>query len=80
MKKVLREIKEWSEAKNFPFCFFTQATLDLADDEELLRMMADADFRHVFLGIETPENEALRLTQKPQNVNKNISESVRKTC
>lgn len=78
VKKLLLVIREWSEAKNFPFFFMVQASLDLADDEELLKMMEDVDIRFVWFGIETPEDEALKLIQKKQNINKPIVESIKK--
>jgi radical SAM superfamily enzyme YgiQ (UPF0313 family) len=44
----------------------------------LLQLMKDADFRYVFLGIETPDSDTLALNQKTQNVNKSIEEAVKK--
>jgi len=52
--------------------------LNLSDDEDLLQLMKDADFRYVFLGIETPDNDTLALKNKSQNVNKSIKEAVMK--
>jgi radical SAM superfamily enzyme YgiQ (UPF0313 family) len=48
--------------------FFAEASLDLADDEELMGLMDDANIRYVFVGIETPNEESLRETSKLQNL------------
>jgi radical SAM superfamily enzyme YgiQ (UPF0313 family) len=78
VKELLRDIVAWSKARNYPFYFTTEASVNLADDDELLQLMKDADFRYVFLGIETPDNETLALYKKTQNVNKPIKEVVKK--
>jgi len=77
-KELLREIKKWTISHKYPFYFSTEASINLADDDELLQLMKDIDFRYVFLGIETPENETLAIYQKNQNVNKSVEEAVRK--
>ena len=76
VKELLREIKAWTIARKYPFYFTTEASVNLADDDELLQLMQDCDFRYVFLGIETPENEILALNNKNQNVNKPIELSL----
>ncbi|MEI7490286.1 MAG: radical SAM protein [Bacteroidota bacterium] len=78
VKELLREIKAWTKARKYPFYFTTEASVNLADDDELLQLMQDCDFRYVFLGIETPENDALAQNNKNQNVNKPIEEAVSK--
>ena len=78
VKGLLRDIIAWSKARNYPFYFTTEASVNLADDDELLQLMKDADFRYVFLGIETPDNDTLALNKKTQNVNKPIKEAVKK--
>jgi radical SAM superfamily enzyme YgiQ (UPF0313 family) len=77
-KELLHEIKKWTIAHKYPFYFTTEASVNLAEDDELLQLMKDVDFRYVFLGIESPENETLALTHKNQNVNKSVTEAVRK--
>ena len=77
-KELLRELKSWSQNHGYPFYFATEASINLVDDDELLQLMQDVDFRYVFLGIETPENNTLILSKKIQNVNKPIEEAVRK--
>ncbi|MCX6287508.1 MAG: B12-binding domain-containing radical SAM protein [Bacteroidetes bacterium] len=78
VKELLREIKTWTIERKYPFYFTTEASVNLADDDELLQLMQDCDFRYVFLGIETPENETLALNNKNQNVNKPVGDAVRK--
>ena len=67
-------------AEGYPFTFFTEASLDLADDDELMELMVDANITVVFIGIESPNEESLRETKKYQNVRKGgtIVERVRK--
>ncbi len=78
VKELLKEIKVWTKERKYPFYFTTEASVNLADDDELLQLMQDCDFRYVFLGIETPENEILALNNKNQNVNKPIEDAVSK--
>lgn len=78
VKELLREIIAWTKKRKYPFYFTTEASVNLADDDELLQMMKDADFRYVFLGIETPDSETLALNNKNQNVGKSIEEAVMK--
>ena len=78
VRKVLPAIREWSEANKYPFYFSTESSINLADDENLLQMMKDVDFRFVFIGIETPETETLKSTNKNINVNKPIEKAISK--
>lgn len=78
VKQVLPAIREWSQAHNYPFYFSTESSLNLAEDESLLKMMKNADFRFVFIGIETPENDVLKQTQKMQNMNKGVEQAIKK--
>jgi radical SAM superfamily enzyme YgiQ (UPF0313 family) len=68
VKLVLRDLIAWQEANGYPLVFFTEASLDLADDPELLGLMVDANIHAVFIGIETPNEHSLRETKKYQNV------------
>ena len=67
-KVILRAIIDWQQQHGYPLAFFTEASLDLAEDDELLRLMAEAGMVAVFIGIESPDEEALRETKKYQNV------------
>ena len=68
IKVVLREVISWQEARGYPLTFYTEASIDLADDAELMELMADANVISVFIGIESPNEASLRETKKYQNV------------
>jgi radical SAM superfamily enzyme YgiQ (UPF0313 family) len=68
IKEVLREVVAWQQRNGYPFVFFTEASIDLADDPELMDLMREANFIAVFIGIESPNEESLRETKKYQNV------------
>ena len=78
VKRLLPELIEWSERHKYPFSFLTEASVNLAEDDALLEMMQRANFRRVFLGIETPVEESLKEAQKGQNTRRVLLESVRK--
>ena len=78
IRKVLPAIKDWSEAHNYPFYFSTESSINLADDDGILQMMRDVDFRFVFIGIETPEEEILKLINKKINMNIPIVKAMNK--
>jgi len=56
----------------------TEVSIDLADDAELMTMMVAAGFRSVFVGIETPDDSALRECNKAHNRNRDLMDSVRR--
>ena len=68
IKPVLRDIVRWQQERAYPLTLFTEASLDLAEDEELMELMGLANFQNVFIGIETPNEESLLETKKHQNV------------
>jgi len=70
IKEVLKEVIAWQQAEGYPMTFFTEASLDLAEDPELMRLMVAAKFMGVFVGIESPNEAALLETKKLQNVRK----------
>ncbi|MEM8804827.1 MAG: B12-binding domain-containing radical SAM protein [Cyanobacteria bacterium P01_G01_bin.38] len=76
VKLLLKALKPWMEAHDYPFSFATEASVDLAQDVEMMEMMVDCNFGAVFLGIETPDTESLAFTKKYQNTRDPISESV----
>lgn len=78
VRKMMPDLCEWMERHRHPFRLFTEASVNLADDDELLGMMQRANFRKVFLGIETPVEESLKETQKSQNTRRSLIESVHK--
>lgn len=66
-KELLRELIPWMEQRKHPFDFYTQASVNLAADDELLDLMVRAGFRQVFLGIETTDVGSLKQAKKFQN-------------
>jgi len=68
IKLVLRDVVAWQERHGYPLMFATEASIDLAEDAELMQLMVDANIGDVFVGIETPNEESLRETKKLQNL------------
>jgi len=75
-KELLTAMAEWGREHNYPFRFITEASLNLADDLELLQLFQDARFTSVFLGIETPDEASLIANNKLQNTRRNLLESI----
>jgi radical SAM superfamily enzyme YgiQ (UPF0313 family) len=78
VKRLLPVLADWSERHGRPFSFLTEASVNLAEDDELLDGMRRAYFRRVFLGIETPVEASLKEAQKGQNLRRNLLDSIRK--
>jgi radical SAM superfamily enzyme YgiQ (UPF0313 family) len=78
VKKLMPDVCEWMERHQHPFRLYTEASVNLADDDALLDLMKRANFRKVFLGIETPVEESLKEAQKGQNTKRSLLDSVRK--
>jgi len=78
VKAFLPELIRWQEERGFPFDFSTEASLNLADDEELMALLSRAGFLGVFIGIESPDPDVLNATKKKQNTKRAIAESVHK--
>jgi radical SAM superfamily enzyme YgiQ (UPF0313 family) len=76
--EILPAIIEWMKGKKHPFAFFTEASINLADDEELMRLMTEAGFDTVFVGIESPNEESLVECNKLPNKNRDLLASVKK--
>jgi radical SAM superfamily enzyme YgiQ (UPF0313 family) len=66
-RELLERLVEWQEANGFPVRLSTEASINLADDPRLLELMYRANFRHVFIGIETPRMDSLLEAKKLQN-------------
>src|SRR5918992_3648432 len=77
VRLLLPDMIAWQKKNGFPFSLLTEASVNLAADDDLLVAMKDAGFRRVFLGIETPVEESLKEAQKTQNRG-NLLDSVRK--
>ncbi|CCB66503.1 B12-binding domain-containing radical SAM protein [Hyphomicrobium sp. MC1] len=68
IKPILRDMILWQEKHAYALTLFTEASLDLAEDDELMELMGRAGFQSVFIGIESPNEASLRETKKLQNV------------
>lgn len=77
-KDVLPTVADWMERRKYPFTFLTQSSINLADDDELMRKMAEAGFDTVFVGIETPDHMGLAECGKQQNKNRDLVACVKK--
>ena len=76
VKKLLEAMIEWQAANRYPFTFNTEASIDLAADDELLDLMVRAGFNSVFVGVETPDAESLRAINKLQNLKTDVAASI----
>ncbi|MEZ5018420.1 MAG: radical SAM protein [Flavipsychrobacter sp.] len=74
--ELLPALIEWRKKTKPSFYFATQLTVNLADDEELMQKLIDAGFRHIFIGIETPSEESLKVSHKTQNLKKNLLHTI----
>jgi len=78
LKRFLPELIKWQKARKYPFEFSTEASMNLADDSELLGLLKQSNFFAIFVGIESPDTETLIATQKKQNTRRSLAESVHK--
>jgi len=76
VRKMLPEITAFQKENNYPFSFYTEATVDLASDTKLTAEMVQAGFGSVFLGIETPSAASLKESGKTQNLRINLRDAI----
>jgi radical SAM superfamily enzyme YgiQ (UPF0313 family) len=74
---LLPRLTEWRKGKA-GITFQTEASINLADDDDLMRQMVDAGFDTVFVGIETPDDSALAECNKKQNENRDLVADVKR--
>ena len=77
-KDLLRFLRDYQRDHRYTFQFGTEASLNLAQDTELLTLFPEANFAWVFIGIESPDEESLKETKKTQNTREDILTSVRR--
>jgi radical SAM superfamily enzyme YgiQ (UPF0313 family) len=75
--ELLPALVKWREGKD-GMPFFTEVSINIADDEELMKLMVMAGFDTVFIGIETPDDESLAECSKHQNIKRNLIEDIKK--
>jgi radical SAM superfamily enzyme YgiQ (UPF0313 family) len=75
-RELLGALNEWRRRVGSIMCFFTEASVNLADDEDLCRQMVEAGFKKVFLGIETPVKDGLQECGKTQNSKRDLGQAV----
>jgi radical SAM superfamily enzyme YgiQ (UPF0313 family) len=76
-KDLLPAIIDWMEEHRYPFEFLTEASINLEDDKELMRLMVKAGFTRVFVGIETTEELCLSECNKTHNKNRDLIKSIK---
>jgi radical SAM superfamily enzyme YgiQ (UPF0313 family) len=76
IKKFLPALEQWQAEHGHPFMFSTEASINVADDPELLAMMGKANFFAIFVGIESPDTNTLIVAQKKQNTRRSLADSV----
>jgi len=76
VKKMLPVLSQWQKEHKYPFTLLTEASTDLANDEDLMQMMSRANFFKVFLGLETPDRESLKECGKFQNTSRDLVQAV----
>jgi len=76
--EILPAMLRWQQERGHPFKFLTEASINMADDNELCQMMSDVGFTRVFVGIESPNEESLAECNKYKNQNRDLVADVKK--
>jgi radical SAM superfamily enzyme YgiQ (UPF0313 family) len=76
--EILPALTQWMAERKSPFSFQTEASINLSDDEELMRLMVKAGFNNVFIGVETLNEESLAECNKLQNKNRDLLQCIQK--
>jgi hopanoid C-2 methylase len=76
-KDMLPHLLAWQKQHGYPMQFACEATLNIAKQPEILRLMRECSFLGIFVGIETPEADALKAMRKNQNVAVPMMESIK---
>jgi len=78
VKRLLPVLVDWCRRRRHPFFFSTEVSLNLAEEPELMDQMAAADFRYLFTGIESAEEEVLHAAQKTINTQHPLRQRIRR--
>jgi radical SAM superfamily enzyme YgiQ (UPF0313 family) len=76
-KSLLPEVARWNKEHKYPFVFTTEASIDLAGDQQLMKQMVEAGFEKVFVGIESPEELSLQECNKTLNIKHELLDSIK---
>jgi radical SAM superfamily enzyme YgiQ (UPF0313 family) len=76
--ELLPALIAWQSRRRHGLPFYTEASINLADDAELMRLLAEAGFDGVFVGIETPEEASLVECNKRQNQKRDLLADVKR--
>lgn len=77
-KELMKFLRDYQQEHQYYFNFGTEASLNMAQDKELMELFREANFKWVFVGIESPDEESLKETKKFQNTREDILTSIRK--
>lgn len=75
-RAILDLLIPWSKSHGEPFGFWTQASVNLGQDLQMIDLLTEANFSTIFLGVETPDEELLKLNRKYQNVKNPLAQSI----
>ena len=76
-REMLPHLIAWQKQHGYPMQFACEATLNIAKQSEILRLMREAAFVGMFVGIETPEADALKAIRKDQNNSLPMMDAIR---
>lgn len=76
-EETLPAIIDWMKNRNYPFNLFTEASINLVDDKDLMQLMVKAGFCRVFVGIETPNEASLLECDKKNNASRDLIAAVK---
>jgi radical SAM superfamily enzyme YgiQ (UPF0313 family) len=77
-RELLRRMADWGRERGYPIAFSTEASVNLAEDDELLELVREANMTSIFFGIESPREASLTETKKSQNVRGDLISRIHK--
>jgi radical SAM superfamily enzyme YgiQ (UPF0313 family) len=79
-RAVLTKLIPWMKERGEPFSFWTQASINLGQDKEMIDLLTEANFSTIFTGVESTDTEVLAQNRKFQNIKNPPGESVTNIC
>lgn len=76
VKRLLPVLEQWQRERGYPYDFYTEASLNLAEDDELMHAMVSAGFSSVFIGLESPSPASLKGASKTQNLRRGMGDAI----